>query len=202
MANIVSLNVSDRDTSINPRQLRREGKIPATVYGKGIDSYSIQLEKKLFTQLYNDKSLHLLSLNKNGEVFSVLLKNVQSDPLTREILNVEFLQVKEDQKVTLSIPLVLENESPAVKKGGILLQFINEIEIECLPKDIPSKIAFDISKIEDIDVNVTVGELEYPNGVIPTLSADIPVIKVSSPKEEAEEAPEAAATTEEEKVEA
>lgn len=202
MANIVNLNVSERDITINPRQLRREGKIPATVYGKGMDSYSISLEKKLFTQLYNDKNLQLLNLVKNGQNHSVLLKHVQSDSLSREILNVEFLQIKDDQKVTLSIPFILENESPAVKTGGVLLQFIDEIEVECFPKDIPDKIVYDISKIESVDVSVTIGELEYPKGVVPLLSSDTPVVKVATTKEEAAETTQEGTTAEEVKVEA
>lgn len=202
MANIVNLNVSERDITINPRQLRREGKIPATVYGKGMDSYSISLEKKLFTQLYNDKNLQLLNLVKNGQNHSVLLKHVQSDPLSREILNVEFLQIKDDQKVTLSIPFILENESPAVKTGGVLLQFIDEIEVECFPKDIPDKIVYDISKIESVDVSVTIGELEYPKGVVPLLSSDTPVVKVATTKEESAETTQEVTTAEEVKVEA
>lgn len=202
MANIVSLNVSERDITINPRQLRREGKIPATVYGRGLDSYSISLEKKLFTQLYNSKNLQLLTLVKEGQNASVLLKHVQSDSLSKEILNVEFLQIKDDQKLTLSVPFILENESPAIKAGGILLQFVDEIEVECFPKDIPDKIVYDISKIESMDVSVTIGELEYPKDVIPLLSSDTPVIKIATPKEEAAETPQAETTTEEVKVEA
>lgn len=184
---IVNLEISERDMSINPRMLRRNGKIPATVYGRGLDSFSVEVDKKIFTHLYYTKKPHLVNLMSNDNKLSALLKNVHVDPRTSEVLNIEFLQVKDDEKVTLSIPLVLENESPAVKKGGILWQLLDEIEIECLPRNIPDKLVYDISRLEDLDISITLADLEYPEGVSPAMSPDKAILKISSPKAEVEE---------------
>jgi large subunit ribosomal protein L25 len=190
---IISLEIKERDFSVNPRMLRREGRLPATIYGRNVDSISVDLDKKSFTYIYLNQNPHLVTLVKGSEKFSALLKNVQVDPRTFEILNVEFLQVKADQKVNLSIPLLLENESPAVKLGGVLYQMMTEIAIECLPGNIPDKICYDISVLDQMDITVTINDLAYPEGVVPVLSLDSPVFKISSPKAETEKATDGAA---------
>jgi large subunit ribosomal protein L25 len=178
---VPNIDIAERDKTKNPRMLRREGRIPATVYGKGTESFTVDLDKKLFTYLYINTNPNLVSLAMNGKTFSAIVKRVQVEPISMDILNVEFMQVKADEKVKLSVSLVLENESPAVKLGGVLLQLLNEIEIEALPHNIPDKIIFDISTITDIGVTVNVGDIKYPEGVKPVMSEDIPVLKVNAP---------------------
>jgi large subunit ribosomal protein L25 len=182
-----TIEVRDRDFSVNPRRLRREGRLPATYYGKGSDPVSFDVDKKSFTYLYYSQNPNLILLDKQGEILSAMVKTVQIDPVSGDILNIEFLQIKEGQKVKLSLPLVLENESPAVKTGGVLLQLMNELEVECLPKNIPDAITFDISGLDEVGISITVGDIKYPEGVVPSLANDVPILNISSPKAVAEE---------------
>lgn len=193
---IPNVEFANRDLSINPRMLRRKGRIPATIYGRGLDSVSVEVDKKTFTHLYYSKNPNLIVLTNETTNTRALIKNVQTDPITTEVLNIEFLQVREDETVTLVVPLVLENEAPAIKKGGILWQLMDEVEIECLPKNIPDRLVYDISVLEELDVAVTLGDLKYPDGVKPLHSLDTQIVKISSPKTETEEAAEETASAE------
>ena len=189
--NVPSVEFSSRDFKVNPRKLRREGRIPATIYAKGKESISIDVDKKTFTHMFYSKNPHLVLLSSGKDQCRALLKKVQTDTLTNEVLNIEFLQVKEDELVTLTIELVVEGEAPAVKLGASMLVLLDHVEIECLPKDIPNKLVYDVSTIEGTDVSVTIGDLNYPQGVKPTMAKDVPVIRIAVPKEETEAAEEA-----------
>ena len=179
---IPDIEVVNRDMSINPRKLRRSGRLPATVYGNKIDPVSIDLDKRSFTYLYNNQVLHLVTLNKEGKNLRALVKKVHVDPITSDILNIEFLQISEDEKVTLTVPLLFENEAPAFKKGATMLQLMDEIEINCLPKDIPEKLIFDMSVVEEIDVTITIADLKLPKELNSILPEDTALIRISSPK--------------------
>ena len=149
---IPDIKVADRDMSVNPRKLRREGRLPATVYGRKMEPVCIDLDKRSFTHLYNSQVLHLVTLEKNEEKLRALVKNIQVDPISNEILNIEFLRISEDEKVTLSVPLQLEGEAPAFKKGATMLQLMDTLEVQCLPRYIPDVLPVDMSSIEDVDV--------------------------------------------------
>ena len=191
---IPDIKVADRDMSVNPRKLRREGRLPATVYGRKMEPVCIDLDKRSFTHLYNSQVLHLVTLEKNEEKLRALVKNIQVDPISNEILNIEFLRISEDEKVTLSVPLQLEGEAPAFKKGATMLQLMDTLEVQCLPRYIPDVLPVDMSSIEDVDVTITVGDINYPEGIEPVLAKDTPVLRISPPRgvSEEEEAAEAA----------
>lgn len=189
MANKVpTIEVADRNTSMNPRALRRSGRIPATVYGRNLDSFSVDLDKRFFTNLYNSQLLSLVSLNKDGSPFNAIVKKVHVDPLSLEIENIEFVKVRDDQKVKITLPLFFVNESQAVKDGGILLQLLNEVEVECFPKYMPDRINVDLSKLEEVGTSLNVAQLEYTEGVEPVTLADTAVVSVSAPKASSEAA--------------
>lgn len=196
---IPDIPVSDRDMSVNPRMLRRNGRIPATIYGRGLDPVSIELDQKSFTYLYNTQTQHLVSLKNQKETTRVLIKNVQQDPITFEILNVEFQQVTESEKVTLTVAVVLEGEAPALKLGSNILQLLDEVTIECFPKDIPEKIVIDMTQCDQMDQTITVADLSLSEGVAVTLPENTAVVRISQAKAGAEE--EAEVSTESEVAE-
>lgn len=184
---IPKIEVKARDMSINPRMLRREGRLPGTVYGNKMEPVSIDLDNKAFTYLYRTQTLHLASLQKDGNELTVLVKNIQTDPITQDLLNVEFLQVTKDHKVTLKVPIILEGEAPAYKKGATLLQILTNIEVSCLPSDIPETLVYDMTTIEDLDFTVTVNDFAYPEGVEPVTAESTGVFRICGPKGTAEE---------------
>lgn len=191
--NIPSVEFSSRDLKVNPRKLRRSGRIPATVYGKGIKSASIDVDKKSFTHLFLTRNPHLVILSSSKDKYRALLKKVQMDSMTNEVLNVEFLQVKEDEVVTLTVELLIEGESPAVKLGASMLVLLDKVEVECLPRDIPDKLVYNVSSLDKVDVSVTIGDLNYPAGVKPTMTKDVQVIRIVESKAEAAESVEESA---------
>ena len=192
---IPKIEVKARDMSVNPRMLRREGRLPGTVYGNNMDPVSIDLDNKSFTYLYKTQTLHLASLEKDGNNLTVLVKNIQTDPISQEILNVEFLQVTKDHKVTLKVPIVLEGEAPAYKKGATLLQLLTNLDVSCLPSNIPEVIVFDMTTIEDVDVTISVNDFTYPEGVETTMADGTAVFRICSPKGTDAEGDEAEAAT-------
>lgn len=188
MANKVpTIDIADRDFSMNPRALRRSGRIPATVYGRNLDSFSVDLDKKSFSNLYKSQLLGLVNLQKDGNLFNAIVKRVHIDPISTEIENIEFIKVREDQKVKMTLPLMLINESQAVKDGAVLLQLLSELEVECLPKNIPDRIQVDLSKLTEVGMTLNVGQMDYPEGVEPLTLKDTAIVSVSAPKAAAAE---------------
>lgn len=184
---IPNVDVKDRDKSVNPRQLRREGRLPATYYGKGSESISFEVDKKTFTHLYYTKNPNLVTLKKNGNSYNAMVKNVQVDPVSLEVLNIEFIQVKADQTLRVNVPLAFENEAPVAKQGAMILQLVDELEVECFPQDIPESITFDLSGITEVGISITVADLTFPEGVKTALPEDTAVLNVTASKVEEEE---------------
>ncbi len=191
-----------RDNSQNPRQLRRNGKIPATLYGKDSESLSLEIDAREFTSAYKLDKNAIFAIKIGKDSFDSIVKKVQTKNVKDDILNVEFQKIRSDAAIKMVIPVEITGESPAVKAGGNLITSLTEIEVECLPKDIPSEIKIDISSIENLDESITIGDVKYPAGVKPTGSEDTVVLRISSPEAEvseegaAEEVSEAAAAEE------
>lgn len=143
------------------KQLRRDGIIPASVYGKGIKSLAVQVPLKDFTSVYKEVGeTGLVDLQVNGETRPVLITNIQLHAVSDVPLHVDFHQVDLKKKVRATVPIEITGESPADKSGiGILVQQMNEIEVEALPTDLPEKLIADISKLENIDDAVLVKDL-------------------------------------------
>ncbi len=147
----------------------------------------------------------IFNLKIGKESFDSVVKTVQKKSMKDEILNVEFQAIKSDVKLKMTIPIKLTGTSPAVKMGGDLIQPVTQIEVECLPANIPSFLEIDISKLENYEDSITVGDIEYPENVKPTLNLDTVVVKVEEPataeeieaEEEAELAAPASAVSEE-----
>ncbi|MDD3149745.1 MAG: 50S ribosomal protein L25 [Candidatus Gastranaerophilales bacterium] len=181
MSNVITLDIEKRDENLNPRQLRSEGKVPATVYGADFEATSIQLDSKKFQTVYSLNPNSLYELKNGKSLWKAIVKDAQINATTNELLNIEFQKVVEDKKVRLKAPLVPFGVSEAVKMGASLRLPITELLVECLPKDIPSEIKFDISPLVSFDDRLTVQDIQYPEGVSP-VSANVVVAKVKVPR--------------------
>ncbi|MFN7985030.1 MAG: 50S ribosomal protein L25 [Vicinamibacterales bacterium] len=137
------------------RRTRREGKVPATVYGAASegasrDAVSISVEpRSLLKILHSEAGANtIISLKMDGADTKVLVKDFQLDPITHQVLHADFLRVAMDKMLEVTIPIVLKGEPKGVKLQGGLLEFIRrEIRIECLPSDIPEHIDVDVSDL-------------------------------------------------------
>jgi len=176
------------------KKLRQEGILPANIYGKKLKSQAIKVDLKDFLAIYKEAGetgIVKLNLAKETKTRPVLIHNLQKDPVTDQPLHADFHQVDLKTKVQVSIPIELKGEAPAVGKGGVLIQLINEVEVESLPMDLPDKFELDISKIEEVGQGISVKELKIDEKKVKILidNKDQLVVKVEEPKEEKEEAP-------------
>jgi large subunit ribosomal protein L25 len=174
------------------RRLRAAGILPATVYGHNVTPLSIQINGREFrTLLRSQGRTQLIDLIIESErPRPVFIKQTAVDAKRNALLHVEFFQANLREKVTTRLPLHFVGDSPAVREGGILLSVLDHVEIECLPDDVPGGgIEVDVSRIEEINGSIHVGDLAIPDKVTLLTPPDEVVAKVDAPiaEEELEE---------------
>lgn len=164
------------------KNLRKQGILPANIYGKNIKSLSVQLPVKDFDSVFEEiGETGLLELAVVGEdkIRPVLIHNVQLDPVSSQLIHADFFQVDLKEKVTTMVPLEIVGEALAVKdKKGVLLHTLNEVEVEALPTDLPEKIEVDVSALSEVDQEAKVGELKVPSGVTILTDSGLVVCKI------------------------
>ena len=200
----IKLTAKKREvTGRKVKTLRREGILPANVYGKGITSMAVELPTKEFNAVYQKAGeTGLIDLVVDSNSHPVLITNVQVHPVTDLPLHTDFRQVDLKEKITAPVPIVLIGESPAEKSGvGILVQQLNEVEVEALPTDLPEKIEVDISRLENVDDSILAGALNVDRAKIEVKAeSEQIVVKIEPPAAE-EVAPEPTPTEGEEGAE-
>ena len=149
------------------KTLRREGILPANVYGKDLASTAVQVNQKEFDTVYNEVGeTGLVDLTIEGEVRPVLIKNLQMQYPLRIPLHVDFYQVNLKEKVKTMVPLAIVGEPKAVtEKIGLLLQPLSEVGVEALPESLPENIEVNVEHLANLDEQITVGDLHIPDGV-------------------------------------
>src|SRR3989338_6212216 len=144
------------------KQLRRDGLIPANLFGRNVVSVSLQVKSVDFLKVWKkagETTLVELSVG-DGKAKPVFIKAMQKDPVKSQILHIDFQQVNLKEKTTAPVPLVLEGESPVEKSGdGLILQTLSEVEVEALPIDIPHDIKIDISRLIEVGQTIHVKDL-------------------------------------------
>ena len=178
------------------RRLRRANKVPAILYGGHREPRALSLDHtKLLLMLDNERFYSTIINLKVGDLSqAAILKDVQRHPAKNAVVHVDLQRVLDDEKIRITIPLHFKGEagSPGVKKGGVVSHLRNEIQVTCLPKDLPEFIEVDLSAV-DINQMVYLADLKTPEGVeIPELThgRNSPVVSVHHAK--AVEEPEAA----------
>ena len=198
----VQLSVDPRTvTGKKVKALRREGIIPAHLYGRGTESLALQTSTQTMMNLLRTtrpNAIIDLQINGESEPRSVVLRGVQRNPVTSELVHIDFLQISLTEKLRTDVPLVITGQAPAVGVlGGVLLQTFDRLTIEALPADIPQQIEVDVSELETIDASVFVRDLPIPAGVEVQADPNQVVAKVAAPRLAAEiEEEEAAAAAE------
>jgi large subunit ribosomal protein L25 len=149
------------------RRLRREGKIPAVVYGAAKDAASIMIShNEIFHHLENEAFYsHILTLQVGKTKERVVLKDLQRHPYKPVVLHLDLLRVNENEKLTMRVPLHFINEITCVgvKAGGVISHVMSELEISCLPKDLPEYIEIDMAEI-DLGEGIHLADLKMPEG--------------------------------------
>lgn len=155
------------------KQLRLEGFVPAIVYGRTTETAAVTIPiRQLSDAIGLAGGSRLIKLGLAGETKNVLVREVQRDVLTREIIHADFYEVVMTEKITANIPLTLVGVAPAVATGlGLLVHGLTSVEVECLPGDLVNEITADISGLVDVQSRISVSDLAIPAGM--TLLTDV-----------------------------
>ena len=176
------------------RRLRRDGKLPAVVYGHGEGAVPVTLHTKSVTDALKHGA-HLFDLNLDGKSEKVLIKDAAFDVYGTQLLHLDLTRVSLDENITTTVPVEMVGEAPGEKTGGVVAQKYADIEIECRADRIPDKIEADISNLGMGD-NLHVGDLNFPEGVSPVPEAGIVVVHIAPPRVVETDEDEQAATEE------
>src|SRR6188472_1000043 len=170
-------------------QLRRAGRLPAVVYGHGVDSTSISVDAHDFEQLRRHSGPNsLVDLSVDGsKARPVLVSSVQVHPVNRRTLHVDLFLVRMTEELTVDVPLVATGESPAVSlNNGTLLHPIESVRVRALPDHLPQSIEYSIESLVDFDTTLHVRDLVVPGDVTLMTDGDDIIAKVQAPRVEEE----------------
>jgi len=180
------------------RRLRREGKIPAVLYGPKVESLALELNRKDFSnRVAGLEGSHLVRLKSASTALAdkvALVKEMQYHPITGDVIHADFYEVDLTVRIEVSVPLRFIGKGAGVVRGGILQPIVREIQVECLPLDIPQFFNVDVSAL-DIGDSVHIEDLPMPEGVRAVYDSNFALVTIATPTVE-EEPTAATATTE------
>jgi large subunit ribosomal protein L25 len=187
----MELTVAKRDSKKKAHSLRKEGVLPAVVYGRSEESTPIAIDRKQFEKVFRAAGESTVIVLKGlGGDKNALINEVDFDPVSGEPIHADFYAIEKGQKVTVSVPLEFEGTSPAVKDlGGILVKVMHELEIECDPTELPHSIHVDVSKLATLEDQIKIKDLTLPKSAKVSIDSDEVVAMIDVAKEEVEAAP-------------
>lgn len=162
----MKLSYKEREKS----EERKDGFVPGVLYGSGVDNVTLSVNLKEFNSVYEEAGettlVSLMPEKESGNKYLVLINEIQRNPLTDEIIHIDFYQPNLTENVEVSIPLVFEGISPAVKElEGTLVKNFSEIEVKALPEKLPHEIKIDISSLATFEDVITVADIKIGDGV-------------------------------------
>jgi large subunit ribosomal protein L25 len=193
--NILEAQPREAGTKNQARRVRREGKIPAVVYGASQEALAVSVDPRHVLRILRSDSGHntIFDLALNGGRTKAMIVDWQYEPIKGHLLHIDLKRIAMDKALRVSVPIVLQGVAEGVKtEGGILEQMLREVEIECLPGDIPSHIDVDISHLTFGKV-LRVSDLPHGEKLKFLSDANQPVAHVTSVKEEVVVTPEVVA---------
>lgn len=177
------------------RRTRAAGLVPAVVYGPHLERpLNIAVNaKETKAAIQTPKRMNtVLGLTVEGQLITVLLKEFQLDPVTKDLLHVDFIDVRENEQVKVKIPVILSGKAEGVLNGGILSQIRRELEVWSLPAAIPEKIEVDVTPLK-IGGSIHINDVKLPSGVAVKSSVNFTIAVVTAPEVEKVAEPVAAA---------
>jgi large subunit ribosomal protein L25 len=185
MAKMISLAAKPRDVGMTPKALRRAAVVPGILYGRTYAPKAVQFEYlPLARTVLQAGTSHFVSLAIEGETETqrVLIRDVQRNPVTSRIIHVDLMAVMAGERLRSDVPLVQHGQAPATQLGGIIVQLLEALQVECLPDNMPEAIHIDLTRLTDLHSRLSVSDLEIPEGVEVLTPADTDVIQVSVPR--------------------
>lgn len=191
----LTLNAQPRETGKkNTKAVRREGLVPCVLYGPDTDPVHFSVEELQLRPLVFTGDTYRVAVDLDGKVHDCIVKDIDFNPISEEPLHIDFRALTEGEKITLDIPVSVIGEAPGMRAGGELIRALTALEIRCLPKDIPGRIAVDISAMQ-IGDSIHVSDLELGDNVEILSDSERTVVTVST-RTEVEEEPEELELTE------
>jgi len=187
----IELSATSRDVlGKKVRFLRRQGLTPANLYGHKIKSVALQIdtvELKHTLARAGKSSLIALKLDGTKRAKMVIVRDVQREPVSGDLIHVDLFQVKMEEKVKLAVPLVLVGEAPAARdRGGIMVQNMSAVEVECLPANMPQRIEVDLTVLQEIDQAIHVKDLSFDENVSVLTDPEQAIVQIARSKVEVE----------------
>ena len=169
--------------------LRRQGITPIHVYGRGIESLSLQVDTAdLLHTLARVGRTNPFTVRVDGTEHFVMVREVQLHPVTERILHLDLLQVSRTERLQANVPVALEGEAPAARQeGAMLVHDLYEITVEALPMDLPSSLTVDVSGLTEVEMGIHARDVALPSGVTLITDLDAPVARVVPTRIAAEE---------------
>ena len=189
------LEVSKREiTGKKVRFLRRQGMIPANIYGHDVESTAIAVETRSLKHLLahaGKTDLISLKVASSAEPVRVLMREIQRNPMTDEPIHVDFYQVSMTEKIKAEVPLVFVGEAPVLKKvkNSSIFHLIDSLDIEALPDDLPHSLEVDVSHLEELDHTIHVKDIPLSQGITLLSDPEQMVVKVAEARKEEEVVP-------------
>jgi len=190
----IRVDARDKKRKRDAKRLLRNGKIPGILYGPKTQAIALALDKREFSSRVADlEGSHLVRLKSESSALAdkvALVKAMQHHPISGDVIHTDLYEVDLSAKITVNVPLHFIGKAEGVVRGGILQPIVREIEVECLPLDIPAFFDVDVSAL-DIGDSVHIEELTMPEGVTAVYESNLALVAVVPPT--VEEAPTAAA---------
>ena len=188
---VQTLNLDHRSiTGKKVRQLRRQGVIPVHLYGADIEPVNLQVDDRTLNRMLLQVGTNVpVSLEFEGQEMENIcfVREVQRNPVTEEVIHVDFLRVDVTKTISAEVPLSLVGTAPAVSQmAGTLLQNIQSLSIEALPMDMPAEIPVDVSVLVDFDASLVVSDVDVPGNVTVLNDPEDAIARVAPPRLEAE----------------
>ena len=166
------------------KKMRAGGKIPAVLYGNN-ENINLFIDSKSFREMLKKSGRNVLINMKIEKAEkpadrTVILKEIQRNPVTRDIIHVDFYQLDRTKKIEVAIPIHFVGEAPGVKEGGVLNHVLRELKVECLPASIPDKIIVDVSHLQLGD-SISIADLTLAEGVELAMLSDLIIANVVKP---------------------
>ncbi|MFM7182772.1 MAG: 50S ribosomal protein L25 [Verrucomicrobiales bacterium] len=179
------------------KAMRREGLVPAVIYGKSEPAQNIKVNAREFATLLKDSaSEHILvDLDLEGSKKLAILQDIQHDPISGGFVHIDFHAVSANETVHAQVSVEIRGESPGLKMGGMVEVLVHELDVACLPKDLPETFLIDVSNLE-LGGTIHVSELVLPQGVKVEMDPSLVVVHVTEPKVAVEEVAAAAGPAE------
>ncbi len=167
-------------------RLRRAGRLPGNVYGKGIDSQAVDIDAREFSRTVKGAGLRaMINLEVNGEANPrfVVLRGIERKGGTGDPIHVDFLQVDPNEPIQANVPLRFEGDAPAVRDlAGTLLTVVDLVAVRCRPLDIPDSFTVDLTRLTSFDISLTVADVQAPEGVEIITDPSVVIATVNAPR--------------------